>query len=79
MATPELCALLSIARAAKLLASGEIFSLELTEAYLARIETVGPQINAYITVTAERAVDDAKRATDDMLAGRPWACCKVFQ
>ena len=69
MATPELCGL-SIARAAMLLATREISALELTEAYLARIEAVDPQINAYITVTAERAIDDAKRATDEMQAGR---------
>lgn len=69
MATPELCGL-SIARAAKLLATREISALELTEAYLARIEAVDPQINAYITVTAERAIDDAKRATEEMQAGR---------
>ena len=69
MATPELCGL-SIARAAELLAKGEISALELTEAYLARIETVDPQINAYITLTAERAIEDAKRAADEIQAGK---------
>lgn len=69
MAIPELCGL-SIARAAKLLATGEISALELTEAYLARIEAVDPQINAYITVAAERAIEDAKSATDEMQAGK---------
>ncbi len=67
MATPELCGL-SISRAADLLATGEISAPELTEAYLERIEAVDPQINAYITVSADRAIDDAKRAAEEMQA-----------
>ena len=70
MAIPELCGL-SVAEAGRLLASGELTSLELTEAYLQRIETLDKKINAYITVTAERALDDARRATQEMAAGKP--------
>jgi aspartyl-tRNA(Asn)/glutamyl-tRNA(Gln) amidotransferase subunit A len=69
MAIPELCGL-SIAQARELLANREISALELTEAYLARIEALEPRINAYITVTAERALDDARRATEEMQAGK---------
>ena len=69
MATPELCGL-SITRAADLLATGQISAPELTEAYLERIEAVDPQINAYITVSADRAIDDAKRAAEEMQAGK---------
>jgi aspartyl-tRNA(Asn)/glutamyl-tRNA(Gln) amidotransferase subunit A len=68
MAVPELCGL-SLAKASKLLAAGDISALELTEAYLARIEAVDPRINAYITVTGERALDDARRADEEMQAG----------
>ena len=68
MAIPELCGL-SLAQASQLLAAGDCSALELTEAYLARIEAIDPSINAYITVTAERALDDARRATDAIQAG----------
>jgi aspartyl-tRNA(Asn)/glutamyl-tRNA(Gln) amidotransferase subunit A len=41
----------------------------MTEAYLRRIERIDPAINAYITVTAERALADATRATEELAAG----------
>ncbi len=65
----ELCGL-SIARAAKALQARECSPLELTEAYLQRIENLNPRVNAYITVTAERARTDARHATDEIAAGR---------
>ncbi len=61
---------LSIERAAAALQKGEMSPLELTDAYLARIEQLNPRINAYITVTAERAREDAKRATEELAAGK---------
>src|SRR5256885_3497974 len=60
---------LTITRAMQALRGKELSPLELTEAYLARIATVGPRINAYITVTAERARADARRATEELAAG----------
>ncbi len=64
----ELCGL-NIARAASALQARECSPLELTEAYLQRIETLNPRVNAYITVTAERARADARRATEELAAG----------
>ena len=61
---------LSIERAGAALQKGEMSPLELTDAYLARIEQFNPRINAYITVTAERAREDAKRATEELAAGK---------
>jgi len=61
---------LSIARAARVLRAGELSPLELTDAYLRRIEQLDPRLNAYLTVTAERAREDAQRATDELAAGR---------
>lgn len=69
MSLPELCGL-TVAQAAKLLAEKEISALELTEAYLGRIDSLDPQLNAYITVTGERAREDARRATEELAAGR---------
>ena len=36
--------------------------LEVVEAYLSRIEKLNPTLNAYVTVTGERAREDARRA-----------------
>jgi aspartyl-tRNA(Asn)/glutamyl-tRNA(Gln) amidotransferase subunit A len=69
MSDLELCGL-TVARAAKALRARELSPLELTEAYLRRIERLNPRVNAYITVTAERALADARRATEELAAGR---------
>jgi len=69
MADVEL-ATLTIARAAKALRAKEVSALELADAYLRRIEQLNPRVNAYVTVTAERARDDAKRADAELTAGK---------
>jgi aspartyl-tRNA(Asn)/glutamyl-tRNA(Gln) amidotransferase subunit A len=46
-----------------------ISSVELTEAYLARIDAVEKRVAAYITVTADRARADARRADSEIAAG----------
>ncbi|GAC1702522.1 MAG: Asp-tRNA(Asn)/Glu-tRNA(Gln) amidotransferase GatCAB subunit A [Candidatus Acidiferrum sp.] len=44
--------------------------LELTHSMLARIQRINPQLNAYITVTAELALRQAKRAEGELFARR---------
>ncbi|HEY6131729.1 MAG TPA: amidase [Halioglobus sp.] len=61
---------LSIAGAARALRDREYSPLELTDAYLRRIEALNPRINAYITITAERAREDAGRATEELAKGK---------
>jgi amidase len=51
---------------------GEIGSRELLELYLARIERFGPQINAVVTLDAERARERARRADDARARGESW-------
>lgn len=68
MDTAELTAL-TIADAAELLSTKRISPSELTEAYLARIERLNPSINAYVLLTADRAREDARRATGEITAG----------
>jgi aspartyl-tRNA(Asn)/glutamyl-tRNA(Gln) amidotransferase subunit A len=61
---------LSIAEAARLIARRQLSPLELTRALLARIEALNPQINAYLLVTADRAIDAARKAEEEIMAGR---------
>jgi len=44
-------------------------SVELTKFYLDRLERLGPKLNAVVTITRERAMDEAKRADADIAAG----------
>lgn len=62
---------LTITEALAKLKSGEITSVELTTAYLDRIEELNPQLNAYITVTRERALLDAAESDRRYAAGNP--------
>ena len=45
--------------------------VELMEALLARIERVNPIVNAYCTITADRAMDEARRAEAAVMSGEP--------
>lgn len=53
---------LTLSQAQDQLRSGAITSVELTQAYLDRIQAVDPQVRAYLTVTAEQALDMAAQA-----------------
>ncbi len=53
---------LSIAQAAAALAAGKFTALDLANAYLARIDRLNPDLNAYITVTRELARREAGSA-----------------
>lgn len=53
---------LGLHEALSLLEKREISSFELTEAHLARIEAVDGRIKAYLSVGAEQALDQARRA-----------------
>jgi aspartyl-tRNA(Asn)/glutamyl-tRNA(Gln) amidotransferase subunit A len=59
---------LTISEAGRRIAARELSPVELTRAYLERIERLNPRVNAYITVTAEQALAQA-RALEAELAG----------
>src|SRR3546814_18938310 len=61
---------LTIAEAAPLIERKELSPVELTEAFLERIEVVNPKLDAYLRVTPERARADARRAADEIATGR---------
>ncbi len=60
---------LSALELAELFKSGQASPVDATEAYLARIEQVDSALNSYITVTADRARADARRAEAEIAAG----------
>ena len=61
---------LSIAEAARLIERRLLSPVELTQAYLQRIEAYDAQLNAYLLVTADRALDAARTAEAEISAGR---------
>lgn len=61
---------LTITAARAALDAGDLSSVALTEAFLARITTVEPQIQAFLTVIAEQALEQA-HAADAQRTGQP--------
>jgi aspartyl-tRNA(Asn)/glutamyl-tRNA(Gln) amidotransferase subunit A len=53
-----------------LLRTRKVSPVELAEAYLRRLESLGPKLGAVVTVTRELALAQAHRAQQDILAGR---------
>lgn len=62
-------AFMTIAEAAPRIAKKALSPVELTESYLRRIEAVGPQLDAFITLTADRAMDQARAAEAEIARG----------
>ena len=60
----------SVAGIAAGLARGDFSAEEITRRFLARIEALDPRLNSFITVTAERAVEEARRADDARRRGK---------
>lgn len=61
---------ITIAEAGRLIASRQLSPLELTEAKLERIAALDPQLNAFITVTTETALQQARIAEAEITRGR---------
>ena len=59
----------SLAGAADLLRTGRVSPVELVRACLGRIEAQNPLLNAFITVTAESALQEAREAEGEMRRG----------
>jgi aspartyl-tRNA(Asn)/glutamyl-tRNA(Gln) amidotransferase subunit A len=64
----DLC-FLSIGEAAKLLRQKKISPVALVDSALARVERLNPELNAFITVTADRAWRDARAAEREIGRG----------
>jgi aspartyl-tRNA(Asn)/glutamyl-tRNA(Gln) amidotransferase subunit A len=61
---------LSVAEAAHLIATRQLSPVELVQAHLDRIAAVDPKIFAFITVLADRALEQARAAEQEIMAGR---------
>src|SRR5918995_6786837 len=60
---------LSIGEAGRRIAARELSPVELTRAYLERIERVDGQVNSFITVTAEQALEQARALEAELARG----------
>src|SRR5450830_341675 len=61
---------LSVAELSKKLKAKQISPVALAEGYLERLERIGPTLGAVVTVTRERALQEAKAAEAEILAGK---------
>ena len=69
MAAPGELHYLTIGEAAPLIASGELSPVELTRAYLDRIEAIDGRLDSYVTLTPELALSQARQAEAEIRAG----------
>jgi aspartyl-tRNA(Asn)/glutamyl-tRNA(Gln) amidotransferase subunit A len=60
---------LTVTELAAGLKARQFSSLDLTLHFLGRIEQLGPELNAFVTVTADRALDDARSADARLARG----------
>lgn len=68
---------LTIHEAAQGLDAGRFSSVELTQAQLDRMEKVEPQVNAYLKIDAERALEMAREADKKRQAGKASPLCGI--
>jgi aspartyl-tRNA(Asn)/glutamyl-tRNA(Gln) amidotransferase subunit A len=66
---PDELAFLTIADAARLIEQKQLSPVELTTALIRRTEALDPQLNAYLLLTANRALDRAREAEREIMAG----------
>lgn len=69
LAQPSDLTSLSLVEASSLIRQRAISPLEITQAYLDRINRLQPRVNAYITVTDERALEQARQLEAELDAG----------
>ena len=53
----------------ELVRTRQVSPVELAETFLARLDSIGPRYNAVVTVTHERAMEQARRAESEIAAG----------
>src|SRR5919198_2163713 len=61
---------LTVAEAARMIRQRKLSPVEYTEAILKRIDAVEPKVHAFITVTRQQALETAKTAEKEIMAGK---------
>ena len=61
---------LTVAELSELIRGGELSPVDVTEAYLTRVEALNGDIRAYLTVTADQAREAAQEAADEIANGQ---------
>ncbi len=69
MAAHELC-FWPLSQLSEKIHQRQLSPLEVTQAYLDRIQRVDPQLNSFITLTAERALAEAREAEGQIVRGK---------
>ena len=59
-----------VAELAPLIKARKLSPVEVVRAYLDQIERLNPKVNAFITITAEQALAQARKAETEIAAGR---------
>src|ERR1700691_3066350 len=68
--TPPQLHFATIEELSPLLAKKKLSPVELTQLFLERIERLHPALHAFVTVTPERALAEARRAEREIMHGR---------
>lgn len=68
--TEQELASLSLTDTADLIRTRRLSAVEVTEAMLSRIDERNPALNAFVTITPERAIEQAKQADAEIARGR---------
>lgn len=67
---PEAIAFMPILELASLIKNKKLTSVQLTEIYLSRIKKHDPQVLSFITITEELALEQARKADEEIVAGK---------
>jgi aspartyl-tRNA(Asn)/glutamyl-tRNA(Gln) amidotransferase subunit A len=60
----------SVGELGPLLKTRKLSPVEVVRAFLQQIETLNPKVNAFITITADRALEQARKAEKEIASGR---------
>lgn len=82
----ETAAFWPVTQLAELVRTGQMKAVELTEMYLERLKRYNPRLNCVVTLTEDRAMQQARQADQEIAAGRyrgplhgiPWGVKDLF-
>ena len=69
MSADDICRL-GLYELSERIGEGELSPVDAVEAFLARIDSINPRILGFLEVTADAALDEARRAQEEIAAGR---------